>query len=134
MFPGGAVGMRFAVWSKRRKEVCSGRQKDIPMSYDVDTKLATVLGDALTRTMNEWGVQHGLRPLSWRMVPFAESPSLEGRPLDDEIGAELVTQQWAESLDMTPNAYPLRPGVLTWFVDLDGWYLEISSDPLFFGE
>jgi hypothetical protein len=68
------------------------------------------------------------------MVPFAESPSLEGRPLDDEIGPELLTQQWAESLDMTPNAHPLRAGVMTWFIDLEGWYVEISSDPLFFGE
>jgi hypothetical protein len=104
------------------------------MSNNVGLKLSLGLEEALANTLNEWGSQHGLSALTWRMVPFAESPSLEGRPFDDETDAEELTRRWASALEMTTNSHPLRAGVSTWFVDLDSWYIEISSEPLFFGE
>lgn len=104
------------------------------MSTNVDFTLTLGLGEALANTLNDWGEHHGPSALTWRMVPFAESPSLEGRPLDDEADPKELTRRWAAALRMTANSHPLRAGVSTWFVDLDVWYIEISSDPLFFGE
>lgn len=104
------------------------------MSNNVGFKLSLGLEEALSNTLNEWGSLNGLSALTWRMVPFAESPSLEGRPLDDEADPEELTHRWATALEMTKNSHPLRGGVSTWFVDMGAWYIEISSEPLFFGE
>jgi len=104
------------------------------MSNNVDLTLSLGLEEALANSLNDWGNQHGLAALTWRMVPFAESPSLEGRPLDDEADPEELTRRWAAALRMTKNSHPLRAGVSTWFADLNAWYIEISSEPLFFGE
>ncbi|WP_055944800.1 hypothetical protein [Agreia sp. Leaf244] len=104
------------------------------MNKNVGLTLSLGLEEALANTLNAWGSRHGLAALTWRVMPFAESPSLEGRPLDKEVDPEELTRRWAAALQMRMNSYPLRADVSTWFLDLDAWYIEISSEPLFFGE